>query len=480
MLSCDKTISGGEKNSFTTNYNQSSPYQNLYNVSQLLTNGNQASSQYQYPSISSNQVSHTSMQSLQYYNQQQAVKHNQQYQQLQPQYLNANSLHNTQAPVYLNTNTSFINQIPQQPSNYILAYQAANNYKQQQQYQQLSQFNNLQYNQNITLNTLGTDIRDIDKRNLKNHSFFQHQPNSSISTIESSFDNNPLLSNNSCKNSPSSRPRLMRTDPKPVPTFDSDSNQQQEASSTSPSSSSSSSQHIESKSKTNSNKTFRSLFGHLVFGSDVPFPYTIILVAFLITIIAATSIITILTVFLTVTGYTAHPLTESTFNTSLIVGVVCASFALILVTVSLLIWRKHCQAAYYYLDDPQSPSRGTNSPQLSETYDDSEYGSVPVNEWSKHVQKLHSDGDIGFSREFERIQQASNLNLSYDHSQLLENKHKNRYINIVAYDHTRVMLKTLPGQKKPGSDYINANFIDVSTLTADNIIKLKLVSYLFG
>jgi hypothetical protein len=204
----------------------------------------------------------------------------------------------------------------------------------------------------------------------------------------------------------------------------------------------------------------------LILASNVPFAYTIILVAFLITMIAATSIITMLTIVLTLTGYTAYPVTENTFNTSLAIGISCATFALVLVTGSLIIWRRHCNAAYYYLDEPQDNSRDTNSPQLSVTYDDSEYGSVPVTDWIKHVQKLHADGDIGFAREFEQIQQASqkqNASLTCDHSQLPENKHKNRYINIVAYDHTRVVLRPpLGGPRKPGYDYINANFIDVS------------------
>ena len=39
-------------------------------------------------------------------------------------------------------------------------------------------------------------------------------------------------------------------------------------------------------------------------------------------------------------------------------------------------------------------------------------------------------------------------------SQLLENKHKNRYANILAYDYTRVRLSLLP--KDQYSDYINA------------------------
>lgn len=216
------------------------------------------------------------------------------------------------------------------------------------------------------------------------------------------------------------------------------------------------------KAKTDTHGKFKTYLTNLVLQSNIPFAYAIILVAFLITVIAATSIITILTIALTITGYTAYPITENTFNTSLAIGVVCASFALALVTASLVVWRRHCQAAYYYLDDPQTGSRGTNSPQLSETYDDTEYGSIPVNDWDKHVKKLHADSDIGFTREFEQIQNANSMNLTYEHSQLAENKQKNRYINIVAYDHTRVSLRQLPGQKKPGSDYINANFIDVS------------------
>lgn len=217
---------------------------------------------------------------------------------------------------------------------------------------------------------------------------------------------------------------------------------------------------------------FKTYLTQLVLASNVPFAYAIILVAFLITIIAATSIITILTIVLTLTGYTAYPITENTFNTSLAIGVVCASFALALVTASLIVWRRHCQAAYYYLDEPQDASRGTNSPQLSETYDDSEYGSISVNDWAKHVQKLHADSDIGFTREFEQIANQKNSALTCEHSNLIENKPKNRYTNIVAYDHTRVILRPpLGGQKKPGFDYINANFIDVSVFSCQKKIQ---------
>ncbi|MRB67811.1 hypothetical protein GH825_31130, partial [Bacillus thuringiensis] len=39
-----------------------------------------------------------------------------------------------------------------------------------------------------------------------------------------------------------------------------------------------------------------------------------------------------------------------------------------------------------------------------------------------------------------------------------ENKPKNRYANVIAYDHSRIILQPIEGV--PGSDYINSNYMD--------------------
>ncbi|XP_059151900.1 receptor-type tyrosine-protein phosphatase T-like [Physella acuta] len=62
----------------------------------------------------------------------------------------------------------------------------------------------------------------------------------------------------------------------------------------------------------------------------------------------------------------------------------------------------------------------------------------------------------GFKREFEELPMG--LLAQCEIARRPENKVKNRYGNIVAYDHSRVILDPLPNE--PFSDYVNANFMD--------------------
>ncbi|EDV18870.1 uncharacterized protein TRIADDRAFT_34519 [Trichoplax adhaerens] len=83
---------------------------------------------------------------------------------------------------------------------------------------------------------------------------------------------------------------------------------------------------------------------------------------------------------------------------------------------------------------------------------------IPIDQFIRHVSNLHENTDLGFYNEFEvRRQLAMSKNITWTHSLNLLNKAKNRYDNVIAYDHTRVKLNPIPDDL--GSTYINANFI---------------------
>lgn len=81
---------------------------------------------------------------------------------------------------------------------------------------------------------------------------------------------------------------------------------------------------------------------------------------------------------------------------------------------------------------------------------------VPINDLAKHVKDLKENDRQKFSQEYESIEPGQQF--TWDASNVEVNKPKNRYANVIAYDHSRVPLYPLEGV--PGSDYINANFID--------------------
>lgn len=149
------------------------------------------------------------------------------------------------------------------------------------------------------------------------------------------------------------------------------------------------------------------------------------------------------------------------FSSGILAGILCATFAFFLAISSYILWRKCFHSMYYYLDDPPGPIPTASLDWNAAPTGSTDYkGAIPVHAFAKHVADLHVDGDIGFSKEYESIQsEAANEGQTSEYSQHPENRVKNRYLNIIAYDHSRVQLLPMPGQKKH-TDYINANYID--------------------
>ncbi|XP_069378729.1 protein tyrosine phosphatase receptor type Fa isoform X9 [Paralichthys olivaceus] len=85
-----------------------------------------------------------------------------------------------------------------------------------------------------------------------------------------------------------------------------------------------------------------------------------------------------------------------------------------------------------------------------------EHPPIPVSDLADHIERLRGNDGLRFSQEYESIDPGQQF--TWEHSNLEVNKPKNRYANVIAYDHSRVILTPVDGV--PGSDYVNANYID--------------------
>uniref|UniRef100_A0A8D0CGM2 protein-tyrosine-phosphatase n=1 Tax=Scleropages formosus TaxID=113540 RepID=A0A8D0CGM2_SCLFO len=81
---------------------------------------------------------------------------------------------------------------------------------------------------------------------------------------------------------------------------------------------------------------------------------------------------------------------------------------------------------------------------------------IRVADLLQHITQMKCGQGYGFKEEYEAL--AEGQTAPWDTAKKDENRNKNRYGNIIAYDHTRVRLQLLDGD--PHSDYINANYID--------------------
>ncbi|XP_027702769.1 receptor-type tyrosine-protein phosphatase mu isoform X3 [Vombatus ursinus] len=135
----------------------------------------------------------------------------------------------------------------------------------------------------------------------------------------------------------------------------------------------------------------------------------------------------------------------------------------------------NCDEAFSFMDthnlngryETHTMASDTSSVVQSHTYKKRENADVPyqtgqlhpairVADLLQHITQMKCAEGYGFKEEYESFFEGQSA--PWDSAKKDENRMKNRYGNIIAYDHSRVRLQTLEGDTN--SDYINGNYID--------------------
>nr|XP_033794961.1 receptor-type tyrosine-protein phosphatase kappa isoform X3 [Geotrypetes seraphini] len=104
------------------------------------------------------------------------------------------------------------------------------------------------------------------------------------------------------------------------------------------------------------------------------------------------------------------------------------------------------------LDVPRYLCEGTESPYQTGQL----HPAIRVADLLQHINLMKTSDSYGFKEEYESFFEGQSA--SWDVAKKDQNRSKNRYGNIIAYDHSRVILQQV--EDDPSSDYINANYID--------------------
>ncbi|KAM4652178.1 receptor-type tyrosine-protein phosphatase H [Discoglossus pictus] len=81
---------------------------------------------------------------------------------------------------------------------------------------------------------------------------------------------------------------------------------------------------------------------------------------------------------------------------------------------------------------------------------------IPKENFPSYYNRQHADSDFGFAEEYQQLSSVG-TNQAKTAADIPDNRPKNRFTNVLPYDHTRVKLCCIDGDST--SDYINANYM---------------------
>ncbi|XP_059177896.1 receptor-type tyrosine-protein phosphatase eta-like [Physella acuta] len=143
---------------------------------------------------------------------------------------------------------------------------------------------------------------------------------------------------------------------------------------------------------------------------------------------------------------------EDSPDTAAIIGGVIGGFAILAILIAVIVI-----AVLYFRKRPKPSS---HHPLWDiDTKKIKENRPIRIREFREEVRKLHKDSNLLFQGEFEDIKNLSaRFPHTSDEAKREGNRVKNRYVDILPYDHTRVKLDIQP-EDDDTMDFINANYI---------------------
>ncbi|XP_026462528.1 tyrosine-protein phosphatase 10D-like [Ctenocephalides felis] len=137
-------------------------------------------------------------------------------------------------------------------------------------------------------------------------------------------------------------------------------------------------------------------------------------------------------------------------NTPIIVGVTVPLICILLLLVTVIVLRRRRNA-----NRKATEARHSDAMSLPDSVADTTRP-VRIENFAEHYRIMSADSDFRFSEEFEELKHVGREQ-PCTFADLPCNRPKNRFTNILPYDHSRFKLQ--PVDDEEGSDYINANYV---------------------
>jgi len=152
----------------------------------------------------------------------------------------------------------------------------------------------------------------------------------------------------------------------------------------------------------------------------------------------------------------SQPISTDPDNTAILVGIIVPIVLLLLILLSFGLLRKlHCAPC----NKSSGQHGGRDHPADLVSLPDSVIETsrpIYLKDFAEHYRIMSADSDFRFSEEYEEFKHVGRDQLCAA-ADLPVNRPKNRFTNILPYDHSRVKLQ--PTDDEDGSDFINANFV---------------------